>query len=123
MFIIVFGLRLREENSLLTAAMVNMWLTFLLWSALASRPDECNTLSDSTGATIFQIISHLVWTLLTLVSLSVANTADEGERGTNQVAQIVAEDEDGEANPDNLEVEVEGEKKKGSELFLFPVTL
>jgi len=123
MFIIVFALRLREENSLLTAAIVNLWLAFLLWSALASQPDECNTLFDSSGATIFQILSHLIWTLLTLVSLSVANTADEGEKGTNQVAQLVAEDEEGEANPDNLEVEVQGETKKGSELFLFPVTV
>lgn len=53
MMIAVCGLRCRKENSIFTAAIVNLWLTYLLWSALASQSDECNTLQKSSGATFF----------------------------------------------------------------------
>lgn len=38
------------------------------------------------------------------------------------MAQLVAED-DNEAAAEEVEVEVDGEKKKGSEMFVFPVTI
>jgi hypothetical protein len=45
MVVIVFVLWIREDSSILTSAMVNLWLTYLLWSGLASNPDsECNTI-------------------------------------------------------------------------------
>jgi len=52
MNVLVCGLRLRPDSSIFTSAMVNLWLTYLMWSALASSPDECNTLISS-GATSF----------------------------------------------------------------------
>lgn len=70
-------LKIREDSSIMTSSMVNLWLTYLLWSALASQPDEnCNSLLNSNWATVIQIFSHLIWTFITLVSLSVANTED-----------------------------------------------
>ena len=58
MFIVVFVLRLRPDSSLFTSAMVNAWLCYLAWSALASQPDGyCNTLIGSPAATFFQIFS------------------------------------------------------------------
>ncbi len=92
-----------------------------MWSALASQADECNTLQKSSAATFFQILTHMCWTFLCLFSLSIASAQGDGE--SNAVAQQFAEDEEGEADPDKLEVEVGGETKKGSELFVFPVTL
>ena len=53
MFFLVFGLRCRKTNSIFTAAMVNVWLVYMLWSALASEPSECNSLRNSSGATFF----------------------------------------------------------------------
>lgn len=43
-FVLVFFLRCRKENSLLTAALANLWFVYMGWSAMASQPDECNTL-------------------------------------------------------------------------------
>jgi len=54
MNIVVFALRCRENTSIFTGSMVNLWLTYLLWSALASQPDPyCNTLFGSSAATFF----------------------------------------------------------------------
>lgn len=36
MFFAVFCLRCRKENSLLTAAMANLWIVYMGWSAMAS---------------------------------------------------------------------------------------
>ena len=45
MVVIVMGLHVREDSSIFTSSIVNLWLTYLLYSALASRPDPvCNTL-------------------------------------------------------------------------------
>jgi predicted branched-subunit amino acid permease len=79
-------LKIREDSSIMTSSMVNLWLTYLMWSALASQPDEnCNSLLNSNWATVIQILSHLVWTFITLVSLSVANTEDT-EKGQNVIS-------------------------------------
>jgi hypothetical protein len=52
MFFIVFILWVREESSIFTSSLVNLWLTYLLWSGLASNPDEkCNTLLTSGWTT------------------------------------------------------------------------
>jgi len=53
MFIMVFILRCRKENSLLTAALANLWIVYMGWSALASQPGECNQLLNSGGTTFF----------------------------------------------------------------------
>ena len=55
-----------------------------------------------------------------MFSISVA-TQSEADTG-NGVAQMVAED-DNEVAAEEIEVEVDGEKKKGSEMFVFPVTI
>lgn len=82
MFIIVFILWVREDSSVLTSAMVNLWLTYLMWSGLASNPDsECNTLLSSGWTTFLQILTHLVWTWITLFSLSTAIVSDGDEKG------------------------------------------
>lgn len=106
----------------MTSSMVNLWLTYLMWSALASQPDEnCNSLLNSNWATVIQILSHLVWTFITLVSLSVANTEDT-EKGQNVISQAVAE-EDQEAKAEEIEVEVGDETKKGKDIYVYPVTM
>lgn len=53
MFVLVFCLRCRKENSLFTAALANLWIVYMGWSALASQPDECNQLLNSGGTTFF----------------------------------------------------------------------
>ena len=124
MIVIICGLRLRPDSSIFTSALVNCWLAFLLWSALASSPDEeCNALLDSGWTTFFQVISHMVWTFITLFSLSVASASDGNEKGQNAIRELVAEEADGEAKAENLQIEENGETKNGSDLFLFPVTL
>lgn len=92
MFIIVFAFRLRVKKSILTAAMVNMWLTFLKWSDLESQTDKCNALLNSGVAKNFQILSLLVLTYLTLLSLSISNADNSGK------ALLVGKEKDTEAN-------------------------
>ena len=52
MVAIVFMLWIRKDSSIFTCSLISLWLTYLMWSALASSPDEqCNTLVNSGGAT------------------------------------------------------------------------
>jgi len=39
MYVIIYALRIREDSSIFTSAIINLWIVFLLWSALASGPD------------------------------------------------------------------------------------
>jgi len=48
------ALRFRDDSSIFTSAAVNFWLAYLLWSALASQPDQtCNTLKGSVSTNFF----------------------------------------------------------------------
>lgn len=53
MNILVCAIRFRPDSSIFTSAMVNLWLCFLMWSALASEEDSCNSLFNSSTATFF----------------------------------------------------------------------
>ena len=54
MQVLVFAFRCRPDTSIFTGALVNLWLSYLLWSALASQPAPyCNTLYGSSAATLF----------------------------------------------------------------------
>ena len=39
MYIVIFALRLRKDSSIFTSALICIWITFLLWSAMASIPE------------------------------------------------------------------------------------
>jgi len=95
MIVVVFVLRLRPDSSIFTSAMVSLWLAFLGWTALASQPDECNTISKKNWTTFVQIISHMLWTYITLISLSIASS-DDDEKTANAVTKAVAGDADAE---------------------------
>lgn len=50
---VVSAIKCREESSIFVAALANVWLSFLMWTALASQPDAfCNTLYGSSAATV-----------------------------------------------------------------------
>lgn len=77
-FIIVTFLRLRPQSSIFTAALVNCWLAWIAWSALASSPDlTCNTTAGQGWTTFVQIFFHLAFTFGTMFGLSI-QTADDG---------------------------------------------
>ena len=128
MILVVFVLWVREDSSVLTSALVNFWLTYLMWSGLASNPDaQCNTLLSSGWTTVLQIFSHLIWTWITLFSLSTAIVSDGEEKGASKVAQLVAEEDDGtkvvDAEDVKITVSPNEEPKSGSEEYVFPVSL
>ena len=50
-----------------------------------------------------------------------ATASDTGEKGQNAVRELVAEDEK-EVAADDQDIEVNGENKKASEVYIFPVT-
>jgi hypothetical protein len=74
-----------------------------------------------------QIFTHLVWTWITLFSLSTAIVSDGDEKGNSNIAQLVAEEDDGSKVVDAEEIKVQvspnEEPKSGSEEFVFPVSL
>jgi len=48
----------------------------------------------------------LIWTFVTLFSLSTATVSEPSEKGTNAIRELMAEDEKGDADPKNLDIEV-----------------
>lgn len=106
MFVLTCGLRCRQDSSLFTSAIVNLWLCFLLWSSLYLDQNECNTLYFNEGASWFNFVSHFIWTFITLFSLG---TATQNEQSANPVKSGVAEDE----NEKQLDlVDIEGGVKQ-----------
>jgi len=123
-----YAIRARPDSSVLTSSLVNLWLCFLLWSSLASQPElECNQLMESSAATFIQILSHLFWTMMTLISLSVATSngressgVHEGEAGRKHaINEIVAEDE---AESEVKISDQNGVERLGSEYVVFRIT-
>jgi len=78
MYVMIFMLWVRKDSSIFTCSLVGLWITYLMWSALASLPEEsCNSLGSSGAATFIQILSHIIWTFVTLFSFSTATTSSE----------------------------------------------
>lgn len=61
----------RPKTSLLTKGLIQLWMAFLCWSALASTQDECNTLKDSQAVQWFLVIAHFIWTFIALYCVSI----------------------------------------------------
>lgn len=111
LFILVCGLRFRPDSSLFTAAIVNLWLCFLMWSSLALKEDSCNTLYTNEGASWFNFIGHFVWTFITLFALGSATTGEGKNEKENAVKSGFAEDS--EAKPMKVEdIDKEGGVEK-----------
>ena len=125
MIVVVFALRLRPDSSIFTSAMVSLWLAFLGWTALASQPDECNTISKKSWTTFVQIISHMLWTYITLISLSIASS-DDDEKTANAVTKAVAGDANAENEAKGIEIQTtinKADTEKGDEAYVFPISL
>ena len=124
MYVVIFMLWIRKDSSIFTCSLVGLWITYLMWSALASLPgEECNALASSGGTTVIQIISHVLWTFVTLFSFSVASTSSEEEIGQNNVSKLVAEEEDAK-DVEDIEVQVSPNEEpvKSEEVYVFPVS-
>ena len=106
----------RENANIFVASLAVTYITYLCWSALASNPDaECNPFVDSGPNTTWQLIAGTTFTTLTILSIATASVGatEKGEvpsLGNN----IIAEDEDGDAAPENEEM---------AEAGIFPVTI
>lgn len=90
-FIVVTFLRLRPQSSIFTAALVNCWLAWIAWSALASSPDtKCNNTAGQGWTTFVQILFHLAFTFGTMFGLSI-QTADDSTESSSSNDQEAAE--------------------------------
>lgn len=73
-----------------------------------------------------QIFTHLLWTWITLFSLSTSIVSDKEEPGQNHIAQLVAEENDGtkiDAEDIKVQVAPNGEEESGKDEYVFPVTI
>ena len=109
-------LQTRENASILTNAFVMSYTLYLSWTAMASEPDdECNPFVYSNSNTIAQIVLGLIFTSISILSISIITKSDDEGFRSNW-----AESSD-ENSLDNLEV---GNKTIPVEnSFIFPISV
>lgn len=79
-FTVLVVLKTREDASILTNALVMSYALFLSWSAMASRPEEsCNPFTNHAANTLYQIGLGLLFTTISLMSISMITKAESGE--------------------------------------------
>lgn len=108
----------RENGSLFTSAVMVLYLVYLNWTALASRPsDNCNPFYLEDFGTVLQVFFGLFFTFLTLVILAcgVKSTKNTTE---NKFKDVVAD-----SNTDDDEIDEENPKGEKKESHVFPVTI
>ena len=94
-----------------------LYLIYLTWTALASRPtDSCNPFYEEEHGTILQILFGLFFTFIVLVIL--ASSAKDTKGPENKFTNIVAEEGNSE---DQIEEDTPNGAKKDS--YVFPVSL
>lgn len=108
----------RENATIFVASLGVTYITYLSWTALASNPDaECNPFIESPANTIWQIVSGVVFTGITIISIATASVSRDAKKNENTKSMgndMIAEDADGDAK-------AEGEENEKSAIF--PVTI
>lgn len=118
-FVVLVILKTRENASLFTTSAMHLYLVYLTWTALASRPtDSCNPFYQEDHGTILQILFGLVFTFITLIILAFSKRDTDKEHVENRLKNMVAED-------DNSDDELEKTNKKGEKdkAHVFPISV
>ena len=80
-FILVL-VKTRPDSSIFTSSMVFLYTTYLVWSAMGSRPDpECNSYIVSNTNTICQIVFGLFFAVLALLVTSAVSKRESAQDG------------------------------------------
>jgi len=101
-------LRCRPDASIFTSSVVGLYSAYLMWSSLASMPDDsCNPFTTSTPNTISQIVIGMFFTFVALIAVAIMSGGDQkrkdGEKQMGDNAkQVLGEDEE-EAKVDKAE--------------------
>ena len=70
-FFILNLIKTRKDGSVFTAGLISIYIAYLGWSAMASRPDEeCNPFKESVPNLISQIVVGATFTFFSLFSIS-----------------------------------------------------
>ena len=96
----------RENATVFVTGNVNLYITYLGWTAVASNPHaECNPFIESGWNTFAQIAVGLVFTFVTIWSIAIASSAQssKAKEKTSAAQEIIEENEEaakpeGEAN-------------------------
>ena len=107
----------RENASILTNSIVILYSLYLSWSAMASEPEEeCNPFVISNSNTFFQIIIGLIFTIASILSISIiTKTYEESDGFHSNWAEI---DED-----DQLEdIEIAHKRMELEDSYIYPVS-
>lgn len=117
-------LKTREDASILTNAFVLSYALYLSWSAMASRPNEsCNPFIGSNENTIYQILLGLVFTLITLFSISMMTKSDSDDGAVPiMAAPLVENAEDDEEIEDIPQIGKE-EAMSAEEAHVHPISV
>ena len=108
-FSIIVCFRTRDDASILTSAIVILYLLYLSWSGMSSRDGICG-LERSADNGILQIVTGLAFTILSLLAISAStkqesyqSVSEEKTNVTKKMATPMMEDAD-----DTPQVEIEG---------------
>ena len=108
----------RQNGSLFTTSVVLLYLVYLTWTSLASRPsDNWNPFYMKDFGTVIQIFFGLFFTFLALVILASGTKSDKSSPEA-KFKNIAAEDKD-----DNTEIEQQNAKGESVESHVFPVSI
>lgn len=121
-FTILVVLKTREDSSILTNAFVLSYALYLSWSAMASKPEEsCNPFIGSNSNTVYQILLGMVFTLITLFSISMMTKNDE--TGVPMMNAPLVENEEDEEQIEEIPQLGKGDAVSGEEAHVHPISV
>ena len=108
----------RQNGSLFTTSIILLYLVYLTWTALASRPSSSWNPFYHTGyGTVLQILLGLFFTFLVLIILASGTKGDKNTLET-KFKNIAAEDRE-----DNQQIEQQNKNGENIESHVFPISV
>jgi len=124
-FTVLVALKTRKDSSILTNAFVLSYALYLSWSAMSSKPDDaCNRFQSSNVNTVYQVLLGMVFTLITLFSISMLTKKDGEETNEIQIMNApLVEKEETDEQLDEIHQVGKEETMSPEEAHVFPVSV
>jgi hypothetical protein len=121
-FTVLVVLKTRDDSSILTNAFVMSYALFLSWSAMASRPeDSCNPFVEHAANTLYQIGLGLVFTVISLMSISLMTKSEDGDSHMDIMSAPLVEKDDGDDEVGEI-AQVGTESVAAEDAHVYPVS-
>ena len=122
-FTVLVAFKTREDSSILTNSFVISYSLFLSWSAMASRPnDSCNPFIKSNANTLYQIGFGLLFTMISLFSISMITKNDDDEGHLPAMSSPLVEKEEDEEELSDIP-QIGKDAVTPEEAHVYPISL